>query len=127
MAELMYPCPCCGYLVFAEPPGSFSICPFCFWEDDAVQLRYPEMGGGANKVSLIEGQKNFAAIGVSEGRFREHVRKPENNDPRDLKWRMIAPEMDNFEKIRGSNGKSPPYPKDMTQLYYWRDNYWLKD
>ncbi len=36
-----YPCPCCGYLVFTEPPGSYTICPICFWEDDISQLRFP--------------------------------------------------------------------------------------
>ena len=34
------PCPCCGYLVFDEPVGSFDICPICDWEDDDVQLRF---------------------------------------------------------------------------------------
>lgn len=34
----LYPCPCCGYLQFGEPPGSYEICAICFWGDDAVQL-----------------------------------------------------------------------------------------
>src|SRR5436190_23116503 len=46
-----YPCPVCGYLVFDEPPGSYAICPICFWEDDAIQLGFPLMGGGANSIS----------------------------------------------------------------------------
>jgi hypothetical protein len=24
-----YPCPCCGYLVLDEEPGSYEICPIC--------------------------------------------------------------------------------------------------
>jgi len=35
-AASTYPCPCCGYLVFTEPPGSYDICSICFWEDDPV-------------------------------------------------------------------------------------------
>jgi hypothetical protein len=27
--KAQYPCPCCGFLVFDEEPGSFSICPIC--------------------------------------------------------------------------------------------------
>jgi hypothetical protein len=34
-----YPCPCCGHLVYIEPPGSHDICKVCFWEDDIVMLR----------------------------------------------------------------------------------------
>ncbi len=58
-----YPCPCCGHLVFAEGPGSYDICEICFWEDDNVQLRWPTMDGGANAVSLVEGQWAFARTG----------------------------------------------------------------
>lgn len=35
-----YPCPCCGHLVFEDPPGSYEICPVCFWEDEPLD------GGG---------------------------------------------------------------------------------
>lgn len=58
MTRVKYPCPCCGYLVFDESPGSHEICPICFWEDDLTQLRFPLMSGGANPVSLIEAQEN---------------------------------------------------------------------
>ncbi|WP_256088900.1 MULTISPECIES: CPCC family cysteine-rich protein [unclassified Streptomyces] len=27
--------------------------PVCFWENDTIQLRWPTVDGGANKVSLI--------------------------------------------------------------------------
>lgn len=37
-------------------PGSFEICPVCFWKDGAVQLRWPDFAGGANRPSLIGSQ-----------------------------------------------------------------------
>ena len=57
MAEELFPCPSCGFLVFSEPPGSYEICDLCGWEDDHVQLAHPNMGGGANKSSLAAHQK----------------------------------------------------------------------
>ena len=39
-----YPCPCCVYLMFGAPPGSYDICKICFWEDDLSQLRFVMMG-----------------------------------------------------------------------------------
>jgi hypothetical protein len=53
-----YTCPCCGFFVFSEPPGSNEICSICGWEDDGVQLRYPGMSGGANSESLYHCQTN---------------------------------------------------------------------
>ncbi|MCS6814521.1 MAG: CPCC family cysteine-rich protein, partial [Cyanobacteria bacterium] len=33
-ASPLYPCPCCGYLVLSQPPpGTYLVCPICFWED----------------------------------------------------------------------------------------------
>lgn len=42
-----YPCPCCGHRVLSAMPGSYEICPVCFWEDDGVQFRWPTMAGGS--------------------------------------------------------------------------------
>jgi hypothetical protein len=49
----LYPCPCCGFLMFIKPLGTYDICRICFWEDDFVQLRFLDRRG-ANHVSLIE-------------------------------------------------------------------------
>ncbi|MGX1949148.1 CPCC family cysteine-rich protein [Streptomyces anulatus] len=57
-----YPCPCCGHRVLGAMPGSYKICPVCFWEDDGAQFRWPTMGGGANKVSLIEAQRTSTGL-----------------------------------------------------------------
>lgn len=56
MSEEVFPCPSCGFLVFSEPTGSYEICDLCGWEDDHVQLAHPTMGGGANKLSLVQSQ-----------------------------------------------------------------------
>ena len=56
MNSARYPCPACGFLQFAEPPGSHEICRLCGWEDDHVQLAHPRLRGGANKGSLVEAQ-----------------------------------------------------------------------
>ncbi len=72
-----YACPCCGYLTLPEePPGTFDICPVCFWEDDNVQFRDPDHEGGANKVSLSQARASFREHGVSELRFERQVRPP---------------------------------------------------
>jgi hypothetical protein len=73
-----FPCPCCGYLTLPEaPPGTFFICPVCFWEDDNVQFADPAYSGGANEVSLDEARANFRSFGASSESVREHVRRPE--------------------------------------------------
>jgi hypothetical protein len=82
-----YPCPCCGYLVFSEAPGSYEICPICFWEDDISQLRFPLMAGGANRPNLLDAQKTFAALGAKEARCLPHVRTPSAHERQDGGWR----------------------------------------
>jgi len=73
----VYKCLCCGYLTLsAQPPGTFEICPVCFWEDDNVQAADPTFEGGANKVSLQEARRNFAQFGASSEEAVRHVRKP---------------------------------------------------
>jgi len=77
MGSKRWSCPCCESLTLdEEPPGTFDICPVCFWEDDNVQFDGPDRGGGANRVSLNEARTNFTAFGASEERFRKNVRPP---------------------------------------------------
>lgn len=72
-----HPCPCCGCLTLSEPPpGTFEVCPVCFWEDDASQFTDATQEGGANRVSLAQAKRNFATFGASEGTSREQVRPP---------------------------------------------------
>jgi hypothetical protein len=119
MNQRHYPCPCCGHLVFEEPPGSYDICLVCFWEDDLAQLRWPGLAGGANAVSLNEAQMNFAKFGAIEERFATDVRTPTPDEPRDPEWRPINA-ADAFE----APDDAAPWPPDPTLLYYWRQTFW---
>jgi rubredoxin len=72
-----YECPCCGYLTLDEkPPGTFAICPVCFWEDDDFQFNHPDYAGGVNKISLNQCKLNFRLFGASSKDVIKHVRKP---------------------------------------------------
>lgn len=78
-----YICPCCGNYTFTEEPGSFDICPVCYWEDDAVQNDNEDLSGGANKVSLREARENYKKFGACEERFISNVRKPYSEEMKD--------------------------------------------
>ena len=72
-----YPCACCGFLTLSEkPPGTFEICPVCFWEDDNIQFNNIDFKGGANVESLNEARQNFKKFGVSSLKFLKQVRPP---------------------------------------------------
>lgn len=72
-----YPCPCCGFLTLSEkPPGTFEICPVCYWEDDYAQYNHPDLAGGANKESLYQARKNFKKFGASSKKVLNFVRHP---------------------------------------------------
>ena len=89
-----------------------------------MQLRFPTLTGGANKLSLIHSQKNFAQFGACEKRFQRDVRQPRKADVRDLEWRMIEESKDKFEEPIDDVEDFTPYPDDGTTLYYWRSSYW---
>lgn len=110
-----YPCPCCGYRVFAEPPGSYAICPVCDWEDDALQLEYADtLSGGANAKTLLQAQLDFAA-----GAARDR----KSAAPRDPLWRPIDPRLDTFECFDGGGAGAPNVDES---LYYWRPAFWRR-
>jgi hypothetical protein len=69
-----YACLCCGNLTLDEPPpGTFDICPVCFWEDD---YEGDPSKIGANRISLLEARSNYARFKVSKPEFIAHVRRP---------------------------------------------------
>lgn len=72
-----YQCPCCRYYTLSEiPPGTFEICPVCFWEDDPVQYNDPNYCFGANRESLMQAQKNYSEFKASSKDFLKMVRQP---------------------------------------------------
>jgi hypothetical protein len=81
-----FTCPCCGHRTLESFPGSYEICPVCFWEDDPVQLLDPNYRGGANGPSLRECQANYRRFGACEERHVQHVRALGDGDELDPEW-----------------------------------------
>jgi hypothetical protein len=80
-------CPCYGYNTFeGEERLQYIICPICFWENDPIQFSEPEYEGGANRVSLVQAQKNFEKFGACDKNMIRHTRKPNKSDVRKLNW-----------------------------------------
>jgi hypothetical protein len=89
-------------------------------------LRFPHLGGGANKPSLVQAQKNYMTFGACEKGFERDVRKPQSTEMRDPNWRPVDEELDKFEENFKEGDKFVEYPDDHTSLYYWKDNYWRR-
>ncbi len=89
--EKLYPCPCCGYRTLnLEPPGTYLICPICFWEDDGdIGAAWGNNWAGSNQVSLRQAQQNFIAFGACEPQWLKDVRSPKPDDVRDPNWQTI--------------------------------------
>lgn len=111
-----FPCPCCGYLVFSEPPGTYEICPVCGWEDDLSQLRFPGEGGGANGSSLMEAQSAFA---TQQHPIPGHAPN-EVSYRRETGWRPLDPPRDPIERSEPCTNYGSTYATDSATYYYWR-------
>jgi hypothetical protein len=80
-------CPCCGYRTLREkPPGTFQLCPVCFWEDDSVQFDDHSYEGGANRPSLNQARRSFEKCGACAKRFKDQVRMPKKKEDREAPW-----------------------------------------
>ena len=110
-----FPCVCCGHLTMSEVPGSYEICPVCFWEDDLVQLRWPTDATGANRVPLVEVQRNYQAYGACDEHGRQFVRGARPDEPVEPDWRPIDLTRDSFENWESK--KRAPWPTTTTVLY----------
>lgn len=119
-----YPYPCCGHLVLAEMFNSYRICPVCFWEDDGVQFRWPTRPGGANRVSLVEAQRNYQDFGACEERSRSLVRPAAPDEPLDPRWRPIDLKRDSFEEWEAEDRL--PWPDDRSVLCWWLPTFWRR-
>lgn len=131
----------------SEPPGSYNICPICWWQDDWIQTLDPTSAGGANSVSLIEAQANFQQF---DTKVPGHGRAPGPNDRRESGWRPINKELDLIglddeatygvptppellELGEGSPKRlfgaisNPEEAADPERLYWWRPTYWRRN
>lgn len=124
---VQYPCPCCGYIVFRHKPGNHETCPICCWEDDLSQLRFVEMVGGVNDVSLVQAQQNYQQYGSCSRRKAAIAQEPLPDKKRDTQWRPVDLSRDNPETPRRGEDYATSYPyPDTTVLYYWRPAYWRR-
>jgi hypothetical protein len=74
-------CPCCGcFTLDEEPPGTFQICPVCWWEDDRVQFDDPDFAGGANAPCLRRARFEYLFTGVADPDHRAHTRPPREHE-----------------------------------------------
>lgn len=90
MVTEKFACPCCGYKTFREEPnGTYDICQVCFWEDDPIQLNDANYEGGANRVSLRQGQQNFIKFRACEKEMIKNVRQPTKGEQRDENWKPL--------------------------------------
>ena len=84
---MCYKCPCCGfYTLPEEPPGTYDICPVCFWEDSFYNYSTPDKICGCNHVSLNEARKNFAAFGACLENLKIFTRPPHENEKHGMDW-----------------------------------------
>jgi hypothetical protein len=110
-----FPCPSCGSSSFTEAPGSNETCGICGWEDDPVQLRFPLMAGGANRLSLYSAQRAFIAS----------RKLPKDRDPF---WRPLDRRRDFVEPMNEDPDVDIALtgPNNSEELYYWGAKYWLR-
>lgn len=106
-------------------PGSYEICPVCFWEDDGVQFRWPTMDGGANRVSLVEAQQNYREFGACDEHGRHFARPAATDEPLDPAWRPIDRSRDSFEDWHAA--ERVPWPEDRSVLCWWLPTFWRRD
>ncbi len=98
--------------MFDEPPGTYNICLICNWEDDHVQLRFPAMGGGANKESLYESQQIWIKkIPLEVREYEGHAR--------DKNWRPLR--IEECTTLVPTNGQGYfEAASDESPPYYWQ-------
>ncbi|MEV0363098.1 CPCC family cysteine-rich protein [Nocardia fusca] len=92
---------------------------------DRVQLRWPTIPGGANRISLVETQRDYRDFSACDDTGRTHARSPEADEPLDPAWRPIDPARDHFEDPR--TGLRQPWPDDPTTLYWWLPTFWRRN
>ncbi|MFJ9819557.1 CPCC family cysteine-rich protein [Streptomyces sp. NPDC101151] len=101
------------------------MCPVCFWEDDGVESRWPTMAGAADKVSLVQAQRDYQDYGACDRHGRRFVRPPAADEPLDPAWRPIDLTRDSFEDREAA--ARVPWPEDHSVLRWWLPAFWRRD
>ncbi|WP_415645092.1 CPCC family cysteine-rich protein [Stackebrandtia soli] len=102
-------CSCRGHLdPESDGPGGHRICSYCFGEEDPIQPRRPDWSGGANRSSLIEAQRRYAASEPSMSGSRRTSRNRRGNTSHDALFRSIGPCVDSFEPSGSRPRRSRP-------------------
>ena len=84
----MYFCPCCGYRTFDEStPGSYLVCPICFWEDTG------------EIDELRQAQLNFLNYGACDRKWLEQVHEPREQEEHNSHWQLLD------EQIKAAGAK----------------------
>lgn len=70
-------CLCCGYQTLSRP-GSFGLCPVCWWQDDGQDDADAGVVRGTvnGRLSLTAARENFIRCGAADPRFLHRVRRP---------------------------------------------------
>jgi hypothetical protein len=80
-------CPCCGYRTLPPgPPGSYEVCPVCYWLDDLLGFYYPTAPNDYNHVSLAAARENVREVGACTASVVEKTRDPRPDEERDPNW-----------------------------------------
>ena len=68
-------CLCCGSRTL-HTPGTFELCPVCWWQDDGQDETDADVvrGGPNGLLSLTAARANFLALGACDPQFRTRVR-----------------------------------------------------
>jgi hypothetical protein len=79
-------CPCCGYRTLSPgAPGSYEVCPVCYWLDDLFGFHYPGAESDYNHVSLREARENVREHGACRSDVVDRTRDPDGRE-RDPNW-----------------------------------------
>lgn len=62
-------CPICQNETFDNNDYEYQICEECFWEYDLIQVKNPDLSGGANKQSLNEYKRMYEKFKKSNPNF----------------------------------------------------------
>ncbi len=90
----MYFCLCCGYqTLYEKPPGTYFVCPICFWTD--VDADYGIIR------ELRQAQLNYVNKGASDSLWLDQVCPPSKQDIRTPNWKLLDEEIrEEGEKVK---------------------------